>query len=348
MDIFNKVRRTCRSILLLGMLLVSTISFAQTTRTVYCMGETVMDILFRGSTPIAANAGGSALNSAVSLCRAGAHVEFIGEVGNDSTGMHILDFLKANHVGTSFVHRYEGMRTTVFLAYLNDHNDASYVFFMDTPTDEPRTAIPDFHKDDILLLGSFYAVNPRNRRSVEQMLTKARACGAIIYYDVNLRSPHASMLPQLMPAIYDIMGKADVVRASRGDLRTVFGTTNADSVYHSVIAPRCPHFVCTRGADAVTIFSGKDKMDYPVKKITTVSTIGAGDNFNAGFVFGLVRQCITREQLTLGLSKASWQQLEDMAQLFSQDCCMHLGNYISEELGARIRQDDTPQGISHE
>ncbi len=37
MDIFNKVRRTCRSILLLGMLLVSTMSFAQTTRTAYCM-----------------------------------------------------------------------------------------------------------------------------------------------------------------------------------------------------------------------------------------------------------------------------------------------------------------------
>ncbi|MCP5978633.1 PfkB family carbohydrate kinase, partial [Klebsiella pneumoniae] len=85
-------------------------------------------------------------------------------------------------------------------------------------------------------------------------------------------------------------------------------TTNADSVYHSVIAPRCPHFVCTRGADAVTIFNGKDKTDYPVKKITTVSTIGAGDNFNAGFVYGLVRQGVTREQLTKGLSKASWKQ----------------------------------------
>lgn len=267
MDIFNKVRRTCRSILLLGMLLVSTMSFAQTTRTVYCMGETVMDILFRGSTPIAANAGGSALNSAVSLGRAGAHVEFIGEVGNDSTGMHILDFLKANHVGTSFVHRCEGMRTTVSLAYLNERNDASYVFFMDTPKNGPSAVAPNFHKDDILLLGSFYAVNPRNRQRVELVLNKAREQGVIVYYDINLRSPHASMLPQLMPAITNMMSHADVVRASRGDLRTVFGTTDADSVYHSIIAPRCKQFVCTRGADAVTIFSSKGKTDYPVRKI---------------------------------------------------------------------------------
>lgn len=267
MDIFNKVRRTCRSILLLGMLLVTTMSFALTTRTVYCMGETVMDILFRGSTPIAANAGGSALNSAVSLGRAGVHVEFIGEVGNDSTGMHILDFLKANHVGTSYVHRCEGMRTTVSLAYLNERNDASYVFFMDTPKDGPSAVAPNFHKDDILLLGSFYAVNPRNRQRVELVLNKAREQGAIIYYDINLRSPHASMLPRLMATITNTKSYADVVRASRGDLRTVFGTTDADSVYHSVIAPRCKQFVCTRGADAVTIFSSKGKTDYPVRKI---------------------------------------------------------------------------------
>lgn len=98
MKIYNMVRRVYRSLLLLGVLLISTMSLAQTPRTVYCMGETVMDILFRGSTPIVANAGGSALNSAVSLGRAGTNVEFIGEVGNDSTGTHILDFLNANHV----------------------------------------------------------------------------------------------------------------------------------------------------------------------------------------------------------------------------------------------------------
>ena len=324
-------------ILLLGLLLVSTIAFGQAPRTVYCMGETVMDILFRGSSPIAANAGGSALNSAVSLGRSGNHVEFIGEVGNDSTGLHILDFLKVNHVGTSFVRRCEGMRTTVSLAYLNEHNDARYVFFMDAPKDDASFALPDFHKNDILLLGSFYAVNPHNRQRVEMVLDKACEQGTIVYYDINLRSPHASMLPQLMPAILSIMSRADVVRGSRGDLRTVFGTTDADSIYHSVVAPRCKYFVCTRGADAVTVFSGKGKTDYPVKKIKTVSTIGAGDNFNAGFIHGLIRQGINKKQMANGLTQGQWQQLENSAQLFSQDCCMHIGNYISEDLAGKLR-----------
>jgi fructokinase len=336
MKIYNKVEKL-RLLLLMVFVLTAMSMRAAQRRTVYCMGETVMDILFRGSTPLAANAGGSALNSSVSLARAGVDVSFIGEVGNDSTGTHILDFLRANQVGTSLVRRCEGMRTTVSLAYLNEHNDARYVFFMDMPKSDDGFVLPDFHQDDILLLGSFYAVNPRNRQRFDEVLQLARQRGVIVYYDINLRSPHASMLPQLMPAIHQIISEASVVRGSRGDLRTVFGTTNADSVYQAVIAKGCSRFVCTRGADAVTIYTDMGKTDYPVKKIQTVSTIGAGDNFNAGFIYSLIKQGITLDQLTRGLSRAQWQQLEDDAQRFSQDCCMHLGNYISEELARELR-----------
>lgn len=150
--------------------LIPATASAQQQRTVYCMGEMVIDILFRGQEPVGAYAGGSALNSAVSLGRAGVNVEFMGEVGSDSTGT---------------------------------------------------------------------------------------------------------------------------------------GTTS-----------------------------------YPVEKIKTVSTIGAGDNFNAGFIYGLVRQGITRAQLAGGLDKAVWQRLEDTAQLFSQDCCKHLSNYISPGLAAKLRAQE--------
>ncbi len=323
--------------LLLTVILFLPVCAQKLQRTVYCMGETVLDILFRGSDPIAANAGGSLLNSAVSLGRAGVEVQFIGEVGIDSTGTHILDFLNENHVGTAWVQQKAGMKTTVSLAYLNERNDARYVFFMDPAAGDAAPVMPNLHADDILLLGSFYAVNPRNRQRVEQLLALARERGAIVYYDVNLRSPHADMLPRLLPFIEQVMGQVSVVRASRGDLRVVFGTTSADSLYRSVVGPRCPRMVCTRAADPVSVYTPQGTYSYPVQPITTVSTIGAGDNFNAGFIYGLVRLGITRRQLERGLSQEQWAQLVDYAQQFSQDCCMHLGNYISEELAGRLR-----------
>ena len=37
------------------------------------------------------------------------------------------------------------------------------------------------------------------------------------------------------------------------------------------------------------------------------------------------------------MSTTQWKYLENCAQLFSQDCCMHLGNYISEQLAEKLR-----------
>ncbi|MGI6223541.1 MAG: PfkB family carbohydrate kinase [Prevotella sp.] len=302
------------------------------------MGETVLDILFRGSQPIGANAGGSALNSAVSLGRAGAKVEFVGEAGADSTGVHIAQALELNHVGTGYFRLLKGMRTTTSLAYLDEENDAHYVFYMDVPKNDIPRRIPDFHPNDILLFGSFYAVNPQNQQWVDSLVEQARRQGVIIYYDINLRSPHANMLPRLMPNIRKNLGRADVVRASNGDLKTVFGSGNADSIYHAVIAPLCRNFIVTHGAHPVRVYgNGGRQYTFDVKPITTVSTIGAGDNYNAGFVYGLVRQKITREILGKPLSESQWAQLNDYAQQFSQDCCMHLDNYISNEKAAQLR-----------
>jgi fructokinase len=47
---------------------------------VYCIGETVLDIIFRDDQVIAAKPGGSMLNTAVSLGRSGIPVEFISEI----------------------------------------------------------------------------------------------------------------------------------------------------------------------------------------------------------------------------------------------------------------------------
>ena len=66
--------------------------------TVYCIGETVLDIIFSEGRPESAVPGGSMLNSAVSLARSGLKVELISEYGNDPPGDIIADFLQKNNV----------------------------------------------------------------------------------------------------------------------------------------------------------------------------------------------------------------------------------------------------------
>ena len=79
----------------------------------------------------------------------------------------------------------------------------------------------------------------------------------------------------------------------------------------------------------------------PSEKMKPVSTIGAGDNFNAGFVFGLIKDGITREDIDRGLSEAQWDSLLKSAQEFSTECCKDIYNYVSsfgeDETGEHYR-----------
>jgi fructokinase len=75
---------------------------------------------------------------------------------------------------------------------------------------------------------------------------------------------------------------------------------------------------------------GGQSLQYPVEQTSTVSTIGAGDNFNAGFVYGLVKYGITREMLETGISKEQWDHLVSEAQQFAANVCQSINNSVDE------------------
>jgi len=311
--------------------------FAADGRTVYCMGETVVDILFRGAEVIGANVGGSALNTAVSLARAGAKVEFIGEAGTDSTGQHVRSFLRAEGVGTGCLRMVDGVKTSVSAAYLDREGEAHYYFYADRRA-EGSLIVPAFHKDDVLLLSSFFAVSPAYRADVQRILEAAHTAGVIVYYDINLRSPHAAMMKSLLPAVRANMAAATILRAGGGDLKTVFGSSRSDSIYKHVVSPLCTRFVRTSNDKEVKIFDGgKLKAEVDVNPVKSVSRIGAGDNFNAGFLFALLRENVTGDALARGLSASTWRKMVQTGLDFSRESCRQIGNYIPRDYAAKLR-----------
>ena len=63
-------------------------------------------------------------------------------------------------------------------------------------------------------------------------------------------------------------------------------------------------------------------------KIETLSTIGAGDNFNAGVVYTL-SQLPALAALTLG--REEWDKIVTTAHLFSAEVCQSYENYVPED-----------------
>lgn len=307
-------------------------------RKVIGIGETMLDIIFKNGKPIEAVPGGSTFNGIVSLGRAGVKTVFVSETGNDRVGEYVRDFLRDNNVDTSAINVFQETKSPVSLAFLDKDNNADYIFYRDQKHDHMDFAYPDIQKDDIVVFGSFYAVNPALRPQVSGLLEYARQRGAIIYYDVNFRKAHQADVMKVTPNLIDNLEYADIVRGSKEDFEVLYKKDSAERVYRAETSFYCKRFIYTDGPNPVSVFSNNGfHKEYAMPKTETVSTIGAGDNFNAGFIYGMIKYGVTRDDVEQGLSEEVWDKLISTATAFSADCCKDIFNYISKEFGQQLQ-----------
>lgn len=304
-------------------------------RKIYGIGETVLDIIFKDGQPRAAKAGGSVLNSVVSMGRMELPVSFISEYGLDDVGNLIDKFLKDNGVDSSLVHRFKDGSTALALAFLNEKNDANYTFYKDFPKNRLDIEFPEIKTDDIVQCGSFYAIWPEIREKFKKFIQNAKDNGALILYDPNFRKSHLSELGTLKPLIIENMKMAGLLRGSDEDFKNIFGTGSPDEAWEAVRG-YCKCLVYTANIEGVYVrtssFSGK----FPVQKINPVSTIGAGDNFNAGMITSIYQNGITTDQLDT-LTETEWSKIISLAVEFASHVCMSYENYISEEFAKELK-----------
>lgn len=299
-------------------------------RKVIGIGETILDILFRDGQPQAAVPGGSVYNAVISLGRMGQNVTFISETGNDRVGEMILANMRENGVDTANVNVFPEGKSPVSLAFLNERNDAEYIFYKDYPRQRLEVNMPEISSDDIIMIGSYFAITPVLRDKVKELLDRAHDAGAIIYYDVNFRSTHANEAIKLMPTIIENFEYADILRGSTEDFQNMFRQPDADKVYSNHVGFYCSNFICTDADGDVRLRTKHVCKDYPVTPLKAVSTIGAGDNFNAGVVYGLLKYRVRRADLA-ELTEADWDAIIRCGMDFSADVCKSVSNSVSKE-----------------
>jgi fructokinase len=304
-------------------------------RKIYGIGETVFDIIFKNGQPQAAKAGGAMLNSTVSLGRIGLPVSFISEYASDEVGNIIDGFLSENGVGTASVDHYKKGKTKLALAFLNEKNDASYTFYQDYPEERLSIEFPVINKDDIILCGSIYAITTEIRKKFMKLISGAKNNDAIVIYDPNFRPSHSSDLDFLKPMIIENMQNAKMIRGSNEDFKNIFGADTADEAWE-IVKQYCNCMVYTANAEGVYVRTISYKGKFGVKAIKPLSTIGAGDNFNAGMMAALYLNKITSDQIdTMGEDK--WSKVVSMGVDFATNVCLSYENYISLEFAKELK-----------
>lgn len=77
----------------------------------------------------------------------------------------------------------------------------------------------------------------------------------------------------------------DYVIGNEHEIKSLFETDLETALAKT--AEICPLVVCTRSGDGVTVLSEGKRIDVPVQEVIPVDATGAGDQFAAGFLYGL-------------------------------------------------------------
>ena len=305
-------------------------------RKIIGIGETILDILFKEGQAADSVPGGSTFNSMVSLGRAGVPSCFLSEIGDDKVGGIVRTFLRDNGVDDRYLTEYPDTKSPISLAFLDEGNNATYSFYKEPFARRTDWECPTIGRDDIVLFGSYYALNPDMRYKVTALIDEARRAGAIIYYDVNFRRNHAGEAIKLMGTVIENLEYADIVKGSDEDFEVLYRLTEGSKVFKEKTDFYCPRLIYSRGAQGVELYSRTLTKRYPIEPVEPVSTIGAGDNLNAGILYGLIKYRIRRDDLD-HLGERDWDDIIGCGLRFSADTCLQADNYISREFAEKMR-----------
>ncbi|TCJ23192.1 carbohydrate kinase family protein [Nocardioides jejuensis] len=247
---------------------------------VLVIGEALVDLIRRPGQPTVARVGGSPLNVAVGLSRLDVPAALHTSIGaDDDYGAMIEVHLAENDV--TLVVPPSARRTSTATAIIDAHGAATYEFDLEWSL-EP--AVLD--RPRLVHTGSIGALLAPGAAVAAQ--TVRRHCtSATISYDPNVRPALMGDRDSARARIEELVGLADVVKASSEDLEWLYPDDDLDEVAGRWLALGPALVVVTHGADGSYAVSPGATARVPVPAVDLVDTIGAGDSFMAGLLAAL-------------------------------------------------------------
>jgi 2-dehydro-3-deoxygluconokinase len=221
---------------------------------------------------------GGSSNFLIMSSRLGLRVGVIDQIGGDELGSFYKSNLKNEGVDVSQLLEVHNLQTAHCICLVNKQGNHAYISF---PGATYQLAVDQIDASYItgfkaLYISGYSLTRSPIREATLKALEIATANDLSIYFDP---SPLISTIP------------ADILKRV---IEYTHGLFLNEREYHalSCIAPEvdikeaCRFVSLKQGEKGCTIFSGGNLHQYAVEKVKAVDTTGAGDVFNAGFIYG--------------------------------------------------------------
>ena len=252
------------------------------SETFMVIGEALIDIVVRADGTTAGEyPGGSPANVALGLARLGHGTELVTRLGRDAYGDLVAGHLAGNGVRLAPGTR-DDAPTSTATARLDADNAATYTF--DLTWDLPDVRIPD--ATACAHAGSIATFYPPGAARVRDLLDAA-AARATVSFDPNCRPDLQGDAGAARPQVEDLVGRADVVRASTDDLAWLYPGRDPGDVARAWLGLGPALVVVTYGAEGAHGVTPSADLRVAASPGTVVDTVGAGDSFTSALLSGM-------------------------------------------------------------
>lgn len=230
--------------------------------------------------------GGSVANTVAGVGALGLATAFIGRVRDDALGRFYAHSMA--DAGTDFVNAPvpDGdLPTSRSMIFVSPDGERSMNTYLGISTDLDSSDVPDdvASAARIMFLEGYLFDKDKGKQAFLQASRLTRAAGGkagMAISDPFCVDRHRADFLRM------IEDELDYVIGNEAEIRSLYETDDLEAALART-AQICPLVVCTRSGDGVTLIQGADRVDVPVQKVTPVDATGAGDQFAAGFLFGM-------------------------------------------------------------
>ena len=253
--------------------------------------------------------GGCPTNISVGVRRLGLRAALLTAVGEDPVGEFLLKFLKNEGVETRFIVHKPGHRTSAVVLGIEPPDRFPLIFYRDNCADIELTlddvlAAPIAESRAVLISGTGLSKEP-SRSATLYAAEKAKADGSVVFLDLDFRAdqwhdPRAfgvvvrSVLPQIDIAI----GTEEEIKAAT--LTNLSQLTIAHSqisnpeiegdiaaAIDTLLSSELKALIVKRGIEGADIYlANGERMHAEPFPVEVYNTLGAGDAFASGFIYG--------------------------------------------------------------
>lgn len=266
-------------------------------RTVFTIGEALIDFIpsqkgveLKEVESFSKAAGGAPANVSCAVAKLGGQSTFIGKLGADAFGDYLVESMASIGVDTSRVLRTTEANTALAFVSLKANGERDFSFYRNPSADlllhEDEIGSDWFTKGDLLHFCSVDLIEAPVKYAHRKALELARAAGAIISFDPNVRLPLWPDPEACRNTIKEFLPLSQILKISDEELAFITGIEVEQEAIESLFVGDVEHVIFTRGAEGATWFARRGfNVSVPGHQIFVADTTGAGDSFIGALLY---------------------------------------------------------------